>query len=132
MLWPKPRVIRARVTLVSGPVTLPAPQGIRTIRVETAREMDEAVEQALPADLAIFAAAVADWRVADESSEKRKKDGSAIPPLQLTENPDILARISRHAESARASSWVRGGNGKVLEHAKAKFAAQGLRSSGGE
>jgi phosphopantothenoylcysteine decarboxylase/phosphopantothenate--cysteine ligase len=116
----------ARVTLVSGPVTLPAPAGIRTIRVETAREMDEAVEQALPADLAIFAAAVADWRVADELSEKRKKDGNAIPPLQLTENPDILARISRHA--ARRPRLVVGfaaETEKVLEHAQAKFARKG-------
>ncbi|MCA3596207.1 MAG: bifunctional phosphopantothenoylcysteine decarboxylase/phosphopantothenate--cysteine ligase CoaBC [Methylobacterium sp.] len=116
----------ARVTLVSGPVTLPEPAGIRTIRVETAREMDEAVEQALPADLAIFAAAVADWRVADELSEKRKKDGNAIPPLQLTENPDILARISRHA--ARRPRLVVGfaaETEKVLEHAQAKFARKG-------
>ncbi len=116
----------ARVTLVSGPVTLPAPQGIRTIRVETAREMDEAVEQALPADLAIFAAAVADWRVADESSEKRKKDGNAIPPLQLTENPDILARISRHASKRpRLVVGFAAETEKVLEHAKAKFARKG-------
>ncbi|MCA3598664.1 MAG: bifunctional phosphopantothenoylcysteine decarboxylase/phosphopantothenate--cysteine ligase CoaBC [Methylobacterium sp.] len=116
----------ARVTLVSGPVTLPEPQGVRTIRVETAREMDEAVEQALPADLAIFAAAVADWRVADELSEKRKKDGNAIPPLRLTENPDILARISRHA--ARRPRLVVGfaaETEKVLEHAQAKFARKG-------
>jgi phosphopantothenoylcysteine decarboxylase/phosphopantothenate--cysteine ligase len=116
----------ACVTLVSGPVTLPAPAGIRTIRVETAREMDEAVEQALPADIAIFAAAVADWRVADESAEKRKKDGNAIPPLQLTENPDILARISRHG-SKRPCLVVgfAAETGKVLEHAKAKFARKG-------
>lgn len=116
----------ARVTLVSGPVTLPAPQGIRTIRVETAREMDEAVEQALPADIAIFAAAVADWRVADESAEKRKKDGNAIPPLQLTENPDILARISRHrSKRPRLVVGFAAETEKVLEHAKAKFARKG-------
>jgi phosphopantothenoylcysteine decarboxylase/phosphopantothenate--cysteine ligase len=116
----------ARVTLVSGPVTLPPPPSIRTIRVETAREMDEAVEQALPADLAIFAAAVADWRVADESSEKRKKDGNAIPPLQLTENPDILARISRHAsQRPRLVVGFAAETEKVLEHAKAKFARKG-------
>ncbi|MCZ8375491.1 MAG: bifunctional phosphopantothenoylcysteine decarboxylase/phosphopantothenate--cysteine ligase CoaBC [Beijerinckiaceae bacterium] len=90
------RALGARVTLVSGPVTLPDPPGIAVIRVETAREMDRAVEQALPADLAIFAAAVADWRVEDEAGQKLKKDGKAIPPLRLTENPDILARIARH------------------------------------
>ncbi|WP_284179452.1 bifunctional phosphopantothenoylcysteine decarboxylase/phosphopantothenate--cysteine ligase CoaBC [Rhabdaerophilum sp. SD176] len=90
------RALGARVTLVSGPVTLPDPPGITVIRVETAREMDRAVEQALPADLAIFAAAVADWRVEDEAGQKLKKDGNAIPPLRLMENPDILARIARH------------------------------------
>ncbi|PPD16213.1 MAG: bifunctional phosphopantothenoylcysteine decarboxylase/phosphopantothenate--cysteine ligase CoaBC [Methylobacterium sp.] len=116
----------ARVTLVSGPGTLPAPIGIRTIRVETAREMDEAVEQALPADIAIFAAAVADWRVADESKEKRKKDGNAIPPLQLTENPDILARIARHAtQRPRLVVGFAAETEKVLEHAQAKFARKG-------
>ncbi|MCU0820519.1 MAG: bifunctional phosphopantothenoylcysteine decarboxylase/phosphopantothenate--cysteine ligase CoaBC [Beijerinckiaceae bacterium] len=116
----------ARVTLVSGPVTLAPPQGACTIRVETAREMNEAVEQALPADLAIFAAAVADWRVADESREKRKKDGNAIPPLQLTENPDILARVSRHASKRpRLVVGFAAETEKVLEHAKAKFARKG-------
>ena len=87
----------ARVTLVSGPVSLPAPSGVMLVRVETAREMDQAVEAALPADIAIFAAAVADWRVKAEAGQKLKKDGNAIPPLELQENPDILARISRHA-----------------------------------
>lgn len=116
----------ARVTLVSGPVTLPAPTGMRTIRVETAREMDEAVEQALPVDIAIFAAAVADWRVADESTEKRKKDGNAIPPLPLTENPDILARVSRHAtQRPRLVVGFAAETEKVLEHAQAKFARKG-------
>ena len=89
----------ARVTLISGPVTLADPQGIRVVRVESAREMDEAVEAALPADLAIFAAAVADWRVVHATDQKIKKDGKRIPPLELTENPDILARISRHPSS---------------------------------
>lgn len=93
------RAFGARVTLVSGPVTLPDPAGIEMVRVETARQMDRAVEQALPADLAIFAAAVADWRVEDEAGQKLKKDGNAIPPLRLTENPDILARIARHPAS---------------------------------
>lgn len=116
----------ARVTLVSGPVTLPAPMGIRTIRVETAREMDAAVEQALPADIAIFAAAVADWRVAEEATEKRKKDGNAIPPLHLTENPDILARIARHAaQRPRLVVGFAAETEKVLEHAQAKFARKG-------
>lgn len=111
----------ARVTLVSGPVNLPAPAGVTLVRVETAREMDEAVEAALPADLAIFAAAVADWRVAREAGEKLKKDGQAIPPLQLTENPDILARVSRHAsQRPRLVIGFAAETEKVIEHATAK------------
>jgi len=87
----------ARVTLVSGPVTIPDPQGVAVIHVETARDMLEAVEAALPADIAIMAAAVADWRAAKPSDGKIKKDGSGrVPPLALSENPDILATIGRH------------------------------------
>ncbi|UOK69377.1 bifunctional phosphopantothenoylcysteine decarboxylase/phosphopantothenate--cysteine ligase CoaBC [Ancylobacter polymorphus] len=88
----------ARVTLVSGPVNLPDPAGVDVRRVESAREMLAAVEAALPADIAIFAAAVADWRAAREASEKMKKDGGALPPLALTENPDILATIAQRGE----------------------------------
>jgi phosphopantothenoylcysteine decarboxylase/phosphopantothenate--cysteine ligase len=87
----------ARVTLVSGPVTIPDPPGVTTVHVETARQMLEVVEAALPADVAIMAAAVADWRVASESGGKIKKDGAGKPPaLALTENPDILATVGRH------------------------------------
>ncbi|WP_408022687.1 bifunctional phosphopantothenoylcysteine decarboxylase/phosphopantothenate--cysteine ligase CoaBC [Stappia albiluteola] len=89
----------ARVTLVSGPVTIPDPAGVRVLRVETAREMLQAVEAALPADVAIMAAAVADWRVASGSGQKIKKDGSGKPPaLSLAENPDILATVGTLAE----------------------------------
>lgn len=88
----------ARVTLVSGPVNLPDPAGVDVCRVESAREMLAAVEAALPADVAIFAAAVADWRAAREASEKMKKDGGALPPLALTENPDILATIAQRGD----------------------------------
>ena len=83
----------ARVTLVSGPVTLPDPIGLRTVHVETAAEMLAAVEAALPADIAVCAAAVGDWRVAETAAQKMKKTGAA-PALLLTENPDILARLS--------------------------------------
>lgn len=84
----------ARVTLISGPVTLPDPAGVTVIHVETAKEMLAAVERSLPADVAIMAAAVADWRVAQEGSEKIKKDGSGQPPaLALVENPDILSTV---------------------------------------
>ncbi|WP_306145895.1 bifunctional phosphopantothenoylcysteine decarboxylase/phosphopantothenate--cysteine ligase CoaBC [Roseibium sp. MMSF_3412] len=87
----------ARVTLVSGPVELPDPANINTVHVETAAEMLKAVEANLPADIAIMAAAVADWRVAAEGSQKIKKDGSGQPPaLALVENPDILATIGHH------------------------------------
>ena len=87
----------ARVTLISGPVAIPDPPGVRTIHVETAREMLEAVEAALPADVAVMAAAVGDWRVKKESHAKLKKDGSGkVAPLALAENPDILASIGRH------------------------------------
>jgi phosphopantothenoylcysteine decarboxylase/phosphopantothenate--cysteine ligase len=116
----------ARVTLVSGPVTLPAPSGITLRRVETAREMAAAVDVALPADLAIFAAAVADWRVMREAGEKIKKDGNAIPPLELTENPDILATIARHP--TRRPKLVVGfaaETEKVIAHATAKRLRKG-------
>ncbi|MCC7346089.1 MAG: bifunctional phosphopantothenoylcysteine decarboxylase/phosphopantothenate synthase, partial [Variibacter sp.] len=85
----------AQVTLVSGPVSLPAPAGVAMRRVESAREMLAAVEQALPAEVAIFAAAVADWRVEGAGRSKLKKDGSGPPQLALTENPDILATVAK-------------------------------------
>ncbi|MBM6594094.1 bifunctional phosphopantothenoylcysteine decarboxylase/phosphopantothenate--cysteine ligase CoaBC [Microvirga pudoricolor] len=88
----------ARVTLVSGPVALPDPPGVTTLHVESAREMLQAVEGALPADIGIFAAAVADWRVAEAGTHKMKKDGNALPPLALVENPDILATIAQSRE----------------------------------
>jgi phosphopantothenoylcysteine decarboxylase/phosphopantothenate--cysteine ligase len=116
----------ARVTLVSGPVTLPAPQGVNTVRVETARDMAAAVEAALPADLAIFAAAVADWRVVREADEKIKKDGKALPPLSLVENPDILASIARHAtKRPRLVVGFAAETEKVIEHATAKRLRKG-------
>lgn len=91
----------ARVTLVSGPVTLPDPQGVTVVRVESARDMLKAVENALPADIAIFAAAVADWRVANAGGQKiKKKPGASVPELTLTENPDILSTIA-HLKSRR-------------------------------
>ncbi|MEM7269452.1 MAG: bifunctional phosphopantothenoylcysteine decarboxylase/phosphopantothenate--cysteine ligase CoaBC [Pseudomonadota bacterium] len=88
----------ARVSLISGPVDAPDPAGVSVIRVESARQMLAATEEALPADAAVFAAAVADWRAAQETGSKIKKDGSGdIPDLKLTENPDFLATISKAA-----------------------------------
>jgi phosphopantothenoylcysteine decarboxylase/phosphopantothenate--cysteine ligase len=86
----------ARVTLVCGPVMLADPAGVSIVRVETAAQMLRAVDDALPADIAIFAAAVADWRVADEATQKIKKAKGAAPPtLILTENPDILKAVAK-------------------------------------
>lgn len=87
----------ARVTLVSGPVTETAPAHADLIKVETAKEMLSAARNALPADIAIFTAAVADWRVAGKNTQKIKKLGKgALPTLTLTENPDILRTIAKH------------------------------------
>ena len=87
----------AQVTLVSGPVTLPAPPGVTRVDVETARDMLAAVEAALPADIFVSVAAVADWRPARSAERKLKLKGKAgeTPTLDLTENPDILATLSR-------------------------------------
>ena len=84
----------ARVTLVAGPVHLPTPPGVTRIDVESAREMADAVKQALPVDIAVMVAAVADWRPISVAGEKLKKRGSAPPALLLTENPDILATLA--------------------------------------
>lgn len=85
----------AKVTIVSGPTGLPDPIGVQVVHVETAAEMLAATTAALPADCAIFAAAVADWRVANANAEKIKKDGKArTPKLELVENADILRTIA--------------------------------------
>jgi phosphopantothenoylcysteine decarboxylase/phosphopantothenate--cysteine ligase len=85
----------ARVTFVTGPAEAPRPHGATVVEVESAREMLAAVESALPADAAVFAAAVADWRVTTASGSKMKKDASGRPPaLSLAENPDILRTVA--------------------------------------
>ena len=90
------RDLGARVTFVTGPASVPPPGGVTVVAVETARQMQAAVQAALPADAAVFAAAVADWRVANASGAKIKKDASGqAPALQFAENPDILAGIAR-------------------------------------
>ena len=85
----------AEVKLISGPVDLPDPVGVDVTRVESARDMLAQVRAALPADCAIFAAAVADWRVADAGSQKIKKQAGATPSLTLVENPDLLATVAK-------------------------------------
>ncbi len=90
----------ARVSFVTGPADAPRPAGCDVIEVETAAEMLAAVEAALPADAAIFAAAVADWRAETPSASKVKKDGSGAPPaLKLRENPDILRSVAQRTEA---------------------------------
>ena len=88
----------AEVTLVTGPVGLGDPMGVHVKRVESARDMLAEVQAALPADVAIFAAAVADWRVANRGEQKIKKTASGFPQLDLVENPDILATIAHRTE----------------------------------
>jgi phosphopantothenoylcysteine decarboxylase/phosphopantothenate--cysteine ligase len=116
----------ARVTLVSGPVNLLPPVGVQLVAVETAKQMLEAVMAALPADIAIFAAAVADWRVAEAGAEKIKKEGGAVPRLALVENPDILATVSRLAEGRPpVVIGFAAETDHVVEHAKKKLARKG-------
>jgi phosphopantothenoylcysteine decarboxylase/phosphopantothenate--cysteine ligase len=116
----------ARVTLVSGPVTLLPPIGVTCVSVETASEMMQAVEQALPADIAIFAAAVADWRVAEAGSQKIKKQAGAMPQFTLTENPDILATIAtRTVDRPALVVGFAAETENVIDHAKAKLARKG-------
>jgi phosphopantothenoylcysteine decarboxylase/phosphopantothenate--cysteine ligase len=116
----------ADVTLVSGPVNVPDPSGVRIVKVESARDMLAAVEKALPADVAVFAAAVADWRTTTNSREKIKKTGKGMPELALTENPDILATIA-HRKSQRPGLVIgfAAETEHVVEHAKQKLVRKG-------
>ena len=120
------RAAGADVTLVSGPVELGDPPGVTTIRVESARDMLRQVEAALPVDIAIFAAAVADWRVASEGEQKLKKTAAGMPPLQLVENPDILATIS-HRKDGRPPLVIgfAAETEHLIENAKSKIARKG-------
>jgi len=116
----------ADVILISGPVELDGPPGMSVTRVESAREMLHAVESALPADIAIFAAAVADWRVAHEGEQKLKKTTAGMPPLRLIENPDILATISKLPKSRPALViGFAAETENLIENAKAKLARKG-------
>lgn len=119
-------VLGARVTLVTGPVSVPPPPGVDVRRIETAREMLAACEAALPADAAIFNAAVADWRVAHEADQKLKKEpGAGAPTLAMTLNPDILATISKHASRPRLVVGFAAETEHVIEHARQKLARKG-------
>jgi phosphopantothenoylcysteine decarboxylase/phosphopantothenate--cysteine ligase len=116
----------AQTTLVSGPVTLPAPVGVRLVVVERAEEMLAACRQALPADAAIFAAAVADWRVTGRNDSKIKKTAGKVPILELTENPDILRTIASLAnDRPRLVVGFAAETDAVIENARAKLARKG-------
>jgi phosphopantothenoylcysteine decarboxylase/phosphopantothenate--cysteine ligase len=116
----------AEVVLVSGPVNIPDPAGVEIVRVESAREMLAAVEQALPVDCAVFAAAVADWRVTQPGREKIKKAKGATPALTLTENPDILATVAhRKTKRPRLVIGFAAETEKVIPNAKDKLKRKG-------
>ena len=117
----------AYVTLVSGPVGLPVPQGAGVMPVTSADEMLKAVQSALPADIAIFTAAVADWKVAKQASEKiKKKDDGALPTLAFAENPDILGTVASMKQGRpQLVVGFAAETEKVLDHAKAKLAKKG-------
>ena len=116
----------AAVTLVSGPVEVPDPPGVTVVKVETARQMLEAVENALPVDVAVFAAAVADWRVEQASSSKIKKQEGRPQQLGLIENPDILATIA-HRKTGRPALVIgfAAETDDVVANAKAKLRRKG-------
>jgi phosphopantothenoylcysteine decarboxylase/phosphopantothenate--cysteine ligase len=117
----------ADVTLISGPVRVPDPPGVKTVKVESAREMLDAVERALPADVAIFAAAVADWRVANAAQQKLKKQpGRSTPELPLVENPDILATIAkRKSQRPKLVIGFAAETENIAANAKAKLVKKG-------
>ncbi len=116
----------ADVRLVSGPVAIPDPAGVSTIHVERAEEMRDAVEQLLPADAAIFVAAVADWRTEGTADQKIKKaPGSGPPSLKMVENPDILATVGHHKRRPWLVVGFAAETQDVLKNAEAKLAKKG-------
>ncbi|WP_461473584.1 bifunctional phosphopantothenoylcysteine decarboxylase/phosphopantothenate--cysteine ligase CoaBC [Pararhodobacter sp.] len=120
------RDLGARVTFVTGPASTPPPQGVTVVAIESAREMLAAVEAALPADAAVFAAAVADWRVKNAAGQKLKKQaGAPLPTLEFAENPDILATISRHAQRPSLVVGFAAETETVVAHAQAKRLRKG-------
>ena len=111
----------ARVSFVTGPAEAPPPQGVEVIAVETAQQMQDAVMAALPADAAVFAAAVADWHVANRAESKMKKDKGGMPVLEFAENPDILANVSGLGEGRpRLVVGFAAETDDVIAHATAK------------
>jgi phosphopantothenoylcysteine decarboxylase/phosphopantothenate--cysteine ligase len=116
----------AQTTLVSGPVEIAPPSGVKLLKVTTAREMLAACESALPADVAVMTAAVADWRpeIAANNKLKKEKD-SAVPALKLVENPDILATLARHRQRPHLLIGFAAETDSVIAHAQAKLQKKG-------
>jgi len=110
----------ADVTLVSGPVSLPAPLGVTRVMVETAREMLAACENALPSDIFVSVAAVADWRPAKSTAQKTKKPKDGPPPLELLENPDILKTLCEHKKRPNLIVGFAAETHDVIKQARAK------------
>ena len=121
------RDLGCAVTLVTGPVALPDPAGVRTVHVESARDMLAAVEAARPMDIFVAAAAVADWRAQDAARQKIKKGADAgLPDLALTENPDILQTVSQPGpDRPRLVVGFAAETENVIDHARAKLAKKG-------
>ncbi|MGJ0506487.1 MAG: bifunctional phosphopantothenoylcysteine decarboxylase/phosphopantothenate--cysteine ligase CoaBC [Methylocystis sp.] len=115
----------ARVTLVSGPVNLPDPAGCDVIHVDSARDMFAAVGRALPADVFIGAAAVADWRVEAAAQKIKKEQGAVAPTFALVENPDILASVARAQERPRLVVGFAAETQQVIAHARDKLTRKG-------
>ncbi len=116
----------AEVVFVTGPADVAPPDGVQVVRVETAQQMSDAVDAALPVDAGVFAAAVADWRVAGASDRKLKKSRDGLPALEFTENPDILKRVAQ-MDAGRPALVVgfAAETDNVVEHATAKRARKG-------
>ncbi|MGU3575930.1 bifunctional phosphopantothenoylcysteine decarboxylase/phosphopantothenate--cysteine ligase CoaBC [Brucellaceae bacterium C25G] len=119
-------LLGAEVELVSGPVAIADPIGVRVTHVETAREMQAAVEALLPADAAVMVAAVADWRTESAASQKiKKQSGETAPTLKMTENPDILAGIGHHAKRPKLVIGFAAETQDLLENAHKKLDKKG-------
>jgi phosphopantothenoylcysteine decarboxylase/phosphopantothenate--cysteine ligase len=111
----------AETVLVSGPVEIAPPSGVRLLRVTTAREMMAACEASLPADVAVCTAAVSDWRPEIAANNKIKKEsGAATPTIRLVENPDILATLAKHRQRPHLLIGFAAETENVIEHAIAK------------
>ncbi|HCI47816.1 MAG TPA: bifunctional phosphopantothenoylcysteine decarboxylase/phosphopantothenate--cysteine ligase CoaBC [Rhodospirillaceae bacterium] len=116
----------AETIMISGPTGLAPPPGVKTIFVETAQEMLDACVNMLPADIAVCAAAVSDWRAADMAGQKLKKTGDGPPSIALAENPDILASLSTRNDSRPALVvGFAAETENIIEHARAKIAKKG-------